>query len=220
MEITSQTNPANTGSAAKDAQAQLGVDVNSFLLLLTAQISNQDPLEPMDSTTFVSQLAQLSQVEQAITTNDNLENIGQQFTNFTELSGVQLLGREVVLASDKLDLNSGQATINYELTGEAQQVSVRVLGLNGEVIKEITDLSGEVGTRHTVHWDGLSSSDLQVADGAYTFEVVAIDSESEPVSYTSFAITNVEELTFSNGQPTLLLRNNQEVPSTSILAVR
>lgn len=220
MEITPQTTQTGTPTVASEAQAQLGLDLDNFLLLLTAQITNQDPLEPMDSTTFVSQLAQLSQVEQAITTNDNLERLGQQLASSNEFSDVQLIGREVVLASDKLDLSSGQAQIQYELSEEAQQVSINIIGLNGDVIKEITDLPETSGVRQTVDWDGLSAAGLQVADGAYKFEIVAVNSALDPVSYQSFAVTHVEEIAFRNGQPTLLLRNDQEVSSGVILAVR
>lgn len=220
MEVTSQTNQTGTQTAASQSQAQLNLDLNNFLILLTSQITNQDPLEPMDSTTFVSQLAQLSQVEQAVTTNDNLERLGQQLASFNEFSDVQLIGREVVLASDRLDLNSGQAQIQYELESEAQHVSINIIGLNGDVIQEITNLPQAAGVRQTVDWDGLSADGLQVSDGAYAFEVVAINSEQDPVSYQSFAVTHVEELTFRNGEPTLLLRNDQEVSSGVILAVR
>ncbi|MBL4749733.1 MAG: flagellar hook assembly protein FlgD [Amylibacter sp.] len=220
MEISSQTTQTGTPTVASEAQTQLGLDLDNFLILLTAQITNQDPLEPMDSTTFVSQLAQLSQVEQAITTNDNLERLGQQLASSNEFSDVQLIGREVVLASDKLDLSSGQAQIQYELSEEAQQVSINIIGLNGDVIKKITGLPEAAGVRQTVDWDGLSAAGLQVADGAYKFEIVAVNSELDPVSYQSFAVTHVEELAFRNGQPTLLLRNDQEVSSGVILAVR
>jgi len=220
MEVTSQINQAGPQTAASQAQSQLDLDLDNFLLLLTSQITNQDPLEPMDSTTFVSQLAQLSQVEQAITTNDNLESLGQQLANSNEFSDVQLIGRDVALASDKLDLSSSQAQIQYELNDEAQQVSINIIGLNGDVIREIKNLPETAGVRQTVDWDGLSADGLQVADGAYTFEVVAVNSELDPVSYQSFAVTRVEELAFRNGQPTLLLRNDQEVSSRVILAVR
>lgn len=220
MEITSTTNQAGTQTAASQAQNKLGVNIDSFLLLLTAQIKNQDPLKPMDSTTFVSQLAQLSQVEQAVTTNDNLQNISGQFTSLSELSGVQLIGREVTLASDKLDLNSGQATMQYELTNDAEQVHIVIKGLNGEVLKDITDLPKTANIRQTVNWDGISAAGLQVADGAYTFEVVAGDVNQNPVPYSSFVVTTVDKLTFSNGQPMLQLHNDQEVPSSAILDVK
>jgi len=220
MDVTSLTSQLSTESAATQAQEQLNMDLNNFLLLLTAQISNQDPLEPMDSTTFVSQLAQLSQVEQAITTNTNLENLSQQLASYGEFSDVQLIGREVVLASSTLDLSSGQAQIQYELAGTAEQVTINIMGLDGTVIREITNLSEAAGVRQTVNWDGLTDDGLQAADGAYTFEVVAINSDNNSVSYQSFAVTYVEELAFRNGEPMLLLRNDQEVSSAEILSVR
>jgi len=220
MQITSQTAQAGTPTSASEAQTQLGLDMNNFLKLLTAQITNQDPLKPMDSTTFVSQLAQLSQVEQAVATNDKLGKLGQQLTNSNEFSDLQLIGHQVVLASDNLDLSSGQAQIQYELSKKAQQVSINVIGLNGDVIKTITGLPTAEGVRQTVHWDGLNAAGQQVADGAYKFKIVAVNSESAPVSSQSFAVTHVQELAFRNGQPTLLLRNGQEVPSGVILSVK
>jgi len=220
MEIPTTTNQVSTESAASRSQSQLGTDIDSFLLLLTAQITNQDPLAPMDSTAFVSQLAQLTQVEQSITTNTNLENIVRQITSLTGLSDVQLIGRDVTLATNKLDLNAGSAEMQYKLSDNAQQVSIKIKGLDGNIIQEITNLPTSGGTQHTVVWDGLGSNGEQIAAGAYEFELVAVDSELENVSFSSFATTYVEELAFRNGQPTLLLRNNQEVASNLILAVR
>lgn len=220
MEVTTQANQIGGQQTAAQAQTQLDLDLNNFLILLTAQISNQDPLEPMDSSTFTSQLAQLSQVEQAIKTNDNLERLNAQFTNSNGFSDVQLIGRDVVLASDKLDLNAGQAQIQYELKDPAVQVSVNIIGLNGNVIREITNLPKTADVRQTVTWDGLNTEGIQVADGAYTFKVVAQDSQLEKVPYESFVFTNVEELAFRDGQPKLLLRNDQEVSSSTILSVK
>jgi flagellar basal-body rod modification protein FlgD len=220
MEVTTQANQIGGQQTAAQAQAQLDLDLNNFLILLTAQISNQDPLEPMDSSTFTSQLAQLSQVEQAIKTNDNLERLNAQFSNSNGFSDVQLIGRDVVLASNKLDLNSGQAQIQYELKDPAVQVSVNIIGLNGNVIREITNLPKTAGVRQTVGWDGLNADGVQVADGAYTFKVVALDSKLEKVPYESFVFTHVKELAFRDGQPKLLLRNDQEVSSGVILSVK
>jgi len=218
MEITAATGQAQT--ASQSASTQLSSDLDNFLVLLTAQITNQDPLKPMDSTTFVSQLAQLTQVEQTIKTNTSLEDIGQKISGFTELSDVQLIGRDVLIPTDNLDLNYGQATIQYDLAEKASNVSINIIDQNGVVVKEITNLPNFTGTKHTVNWDGLGTGDVQLADGAYKFEVMALKADGTRAAYNSFATTYVEELNFVNGQPKLVLRNNDEVASSEILAVK
>lgn len=220
MEIATAAGLPEPQSTASAAASQLNTDLDSFLLLLTAQITNQDPLEPMDSTTFISQLAQLTQVEQTIETNQNLEGIGRQLSSFNELSDVQLIGREVLVASEHLDLNFGEARVQFELLDNADKVSINILDKSGSVIKEIKNLPTSGGEKHTVTWDGLDSNDKLIEDGAYKFEVVSLDSESGRMPYVSYATTFVEELSFTYGQPKLLLRNSDEVSSSVILAVR
>jgi flagellar basal-body rod modification protein FlgD len=63
---------ASTASAAAGAPT---LDYNSFLQLLIAQMQNQDPLNPTDSTAFVSQLASFSSVEQGVNTNSKLDQL-------------------------------------------------------------------------------------------------------------------------------------------------
>lgn len=62
-------------SSADGAAKKTGLDYNTFLTLLVAQLKNQDPTEPMKSTEQIAQLATFSQVEQTIQTNKNLESI-------------------------------------------------------------------------------------------------------------------------------------------------
>ena len=141
-------------SAGSTARAQLSVDYESFLKLLTAQIQNQDPLEPMDSTTFVSQLAQLSQVEQSVQTNTNLEGISTQLAQASALSGVQMLGREVTTATEALVLEDGSARYEYRLDAPATQVTARVLASDGTLLREMTGLATGAEARHRIEWDG------------------------------------------------------------------
>lgn len=220
MEVTGANNLPQAQGTSQAAASQLNTDLDSFLLLLTAQISNQDPLKPMDSTTFVSQLAQLTQVEQSIATNQNLENIRLQLSGFSELNDVQLIGRDVLVASDTLDLNFGGATMQFELYKNAEQVQINILDSDGAVIKEITDLPKFTGEKHTVNWDGFSNDGVEVDGGAYRFEVIALDGEANRLPYISFATTTVDELSFENGLSKLLLGNGDEVSSSAILAIK
>jgi flagellar basal-body rod modification protein FlgD len=60
-----------------DAKSKTAVDYDSFLKLLIAQMKNQDPTQPMDSTQYVAQLATFSQVEQTVQSNTKLDQILQ-----------------------------------------------------------------------------------------------------------------------------------------------
>ncbi|CAN7205844.1 flagellar hook assembly protein FlgD [Pararhizobium sp. LjRoot238] len=86
--VTSTTTTASTttSSSTTDA-ASASLNYDSFLKLLVAQMKNQDPTEPMDSTEQIAQLATFSQVEQTIKTNTNLESLLQR-TSLSEANAV------------------------------------------------------------------------------------------------------------------------------------
>jgi flagellar basal-body rod modification protein FlgD len=76
---TTQNTATSTNETASE---QFSEDFNTFLNLLTAQIQNQDPLQPLDSTQFVEQLATFSSLEQEVKTNDHLSSISQMMAQF------------------------------------------------------------------------------------------------------------------------------------------
>ena len=71
---------STTGSTSSDSKAATA-DYNTFIKLLIAQMKNQDPTKPMDSTEFVSQLASFSAVEQQTQTNTKLDSMAQSLKN-------------------------------------------------------------------------------------------------------------------------------------------
>ena len=83
---------AGTGSAPTSSAAKASVDYQSFLKLLVAQMKNQDPTNPMDSTQYVAQLASFSQVEQSVQMNSRLDQI-LQYSALAQADA--LIGREV-----------------------------------------------------------------------------------------------------------------------------
>ncbi|MDX8477633.1 flagellar hook assembly protein FlgD [Mesorhizobium sp. VK24D] len=84
---------SNTTATSKTA-----VDYQSFLKLLIAEMKNQDPTKPMDSTQYVAQLATFSQVEQSVQTNSKLDQIMQS----SALSQADaLIGRSITSADGK-----------------------------------------------------------------------------------------------------------------------
>ena len=106
---TSAATTAASTSAAATAKTSLGKDFNTFLNMLTTQLKHQDPLSPMDSTQFTSQLVQYSGVEQQINANTNLEKlITLQQANSTS-QAISYLNQNVEISSDKIPLQGGSA---------------------------------------------------------------------------------------------------------------
>ncbi len=91
-----------------------------FLTLLVAQLENQDPLNPTDSTEFSNQLTQYSILEQNITTNTILEQMSSQYSSQSAASLTDYIGKEIVTEDitgtvDAVQFESGQV---YFVVGE------------------------------------------------------------------------------------------------------
>src|SRR5262252_6399592 len=115
---TMSTQPTSTGAAS--ATATSTVDYNTFLQLLIAEMKNQDPTNPMDTSQYMSQFAQLSTVEQATQTNSKLDALisSQALTqadgligrtvSFTDSTGASFSGK---IASVSINSNGSIATL-------------------------------------------------------------------------------------------------------------
>lgn len=217
---TAATMAASTTAQTKSsaAQNQLGVDYNNFLKLLTAQIQNQDPLKPMDSTQFVSQLAQLSQVEQAVQTNQNLETLNTKLGAMSGMSSLSILGRQVSVASDKIELQNGTGTTNYQLASAASGVTATITDANGTAVRTLTGLSTEGGSRLALSWDGRNDSGAQLPDGIYHVKINALDAQGKTISYDTYPTTVVDKVLFGSDGEKLRLRNGDEVATGDILS--
>src|ERR1700741_5143854 len=105
---------AATGLSVADAKAKVGAsgvklakDLNSFLLLLTSQLKNQDPLSPMDSTEFTNQLTQFAQVEQQINMNANLASLIGLTQQSIASNTVNYIGKTIEGPSNQAPLENG-----------------------------------------------------------------------------------------------------------------
>lgn len=186
------------GTTADAGRTRLADSYQTFMSLLTAQIQNQDPLSPMDSTQFTQQLVQMTGVEQQLLTNDLL---GKLVTNTG--SGIQtsvsLLGREVRAIHDEAKLMNGEAKWSYKLDREASDVTIQIVNDKGAIVRTMKAPAGggDAGD-HNFTWDGKDNEGHQLANGkTYTMKVIAKDSEGATVPSTNFirgVVTGVEQL--------------------------
>ena len=137
-EITSTSQAQN--SAASKAATNLASNFDDFLTLLTTQLTNQDPLNPTDSTEFTNQLVNFTSVEQAIATNQNLESLVKltQMSQENALSAsmINYLGKSVTTNLNVSALSDSEATWNIDLGSSAAKVKYDIYNQDGSIVYE------------------------------------------------------------------------------------
>jgi len=201
--ITS-TPPVPTASAAANtAQTRMIENFDTFLVLLTAQLKNQDPLSPMDSTQFTQQLVQFSQVEQQIAQNKNLETLIAVTNSRASTDAVGYLGKKLTFTDGSGVLVDGEAKWDYSLQGQASATALSVTDARGKVV---FTTPGETGTgAHDFVWDGKDNAGTQLPDGYYALKVHALLSNGDTVANTVKSGGVVTEVDLSRGEPLLMI---------------
>ena len=191
------TAAAGSAGASSTGRTRLADSYETFMNLLTAQIKNQDPLSPMDSTQFTQQLVQMTGVEQQLLTNDLLEKLVTNTGSGIQTS-VSLLGREVRAVHNEAKLAAGKAEWSYKLDREATDVTIEVLNSLGKVV-QVEKTSGDdlKAGDHTYSWNGKDRTGAQLPNGeTYTLRITAKDSAGASVGVTNFikgVVTGVEQ---------------------------
>ncbi len=186
---------------AQKASSKLATDMDSFLLLLTTQLKNQDPLSPLEPTEFTSQLVAFSGVEQQITTNKHLEDLLALQNASLAASVVGFIGTMVEAQGNKVPLQDGTAEFSYNLSGNAKNVVVAISDSNGKIM--YTQAGELTGGDHKFTWDGKDMNGFQQPDGPYTVTVTPIGFEDKPVEVRVKVKGRVSGVSMETGAATL-----------------
>lgn len=181
--ISDQINPsqsqAQAGQNNLNGRATLAEDFDTFLTLLTTQLQNQDPLEPMESSEFTNQLVAFSEVEQSISTNDKLDSLIGLQSNGQAATAVAHLGKEVEAQGNQLALQNGEASFAYDLESTAETATVEIANAEGALVRSL-QVEGGIG-RHEAVWDGLDNNGNPVPDGIFSITLSAVDENNQTV---------------------------------------
>ncbi len=208
---------ATTPETTSLSRAKLSENFDTFLTLLTAQLSNQDPLNPVDSAAFTQQLVQYSQVEQQIETNDRLKVLLDQSAASSGAAAVAYIGKNAVLDSDVTALSGGAATWAYDVTGASGQVTLSVRDAAGKEVFKTTAPAASGGQTFT--WDGKDATGRAYADGAYRLAIAATDSDGATITPTVNVSEKITGIDFAGGTPNLMTASGQRA-FDSILTIR
>jgi flagellar basal-body rod modification protein FlgD len=160
-------------NGVKKAAASTTQDIQDrFMTLLTTQMKNQDPLNPMDNAQLTGQLAQLSTVTGIEKLNSTLESLKSSYQSSQTLAATSMIGHGVLVPGSKLSLSEGKAILGVELTEPADALEVTIRDKAGQPIHKMNLGSTETGIM-PLAWDGVTDTGATAADGTYTVEVLA-----------------------------------------------
>lgn len=194
--------PTTTGTTGAQSAATLSTNFDTFLTILTAQIQNQDPLEPMDSTQLTEQLVQFSGVEQQIRVNTQLETLIAATNSSAGASLSGYLGQEAEIDSAGAQFTGEPVKWRYELPSDASSTTVTVTDAMGKVLYSKT---GELKAgSHEFVWNGeLNKGGTAATDQPYWISVVAEDANKKAITPKHSLVTNITGVDLTYGEPAL-----------------
>ncbi len=192
--VASSTMPANVvslpsgdqlpKSASGATAANATLNENNFFQLLTAQLENQDPLNPMSASDFAAELAQFS-------TAIGVQQLQTTQTSYGSLQLSSLIGQNVAVAGNALVLSqNGTATGAYNLSGAASDVLVTVADAGGNQLG-VMDLGPQAAGTQTFSWNGQTADGSAATAGTYQFSVSAAGAAGTNVTATPYAVVPV-----------------------------
>jgi flagellar basal-body rod modification protein FlgD len=183
-----------------------------FLKLLVAQMQNQDPLAPMDNAQVTSQMAQINTVTGIEKLNTTVQGLQGNFVQMQALQGAALVGRDVVVPGNKMDMDAGVGVGGFELNSAADNVRVEVLGPGGHVLDTL-DLGAQTAGMHSFDW----TAGANAAATGVTFRVSAT-SGSVKLEATALMRDRVQAVNTSGDSLQLELQNAGNVAYSQVKA--
>ncbi len=207
-------NPTISVGSVKNSKS-LGKD--TFLKLLVTQLENQNPLNPMNNTQFVSQMAQFTALEQTTNLANSFSNFEKTFSSSMQLQAASLVGKKVSLQSNNLDVISGKAgTVSFNLPQSALTY-VKFFDSNGNVV-DVEKLGWLNAGNHNYVWPATNSNGIQVPDGTYNYEIDAIQKNGAQLQLSGVKTGKISEVKFENGQIYVTV-NGVDYPLSSVKSV-
>ncbi len=218
MDVVQTSQQRQTGVNSAETEQNTGAitsDFETFLAMLTAQMENQDPLNPMESTDFATQLATFSGVEQQVLTNDLLGDLqtSMNLMNMGQLTG--WVGMEA-----RAEMPAAFAGTPLTLAGtphaQADRMELVVTDQNGNTVhRETLPLSDESFT-----WAGVGADGTPLAEGTYTFATHSYSGDTLLEERPAQVYAEIEEAVLRDGQTWLTMAGGVTIPADAVQGIR
>ena len=189
---------------------------DTFLQLLTTQLKNQNPLDPLDTNQFTQQLVEFSGVEQQLKTNDFLASLVQSNANTTNSNAVNYIGKTVTASGVRSELVNNKAQWNFKID-DAANVTVSIKDANGNTV--YTEQGAMQAGSGTFTWDGKDNQGNTKPAGTYTISMQAVTAEGKTINVSTETTGTVTGVDFTGSEPVLLVGNSR-VNLSGVTSVR
>jgi flagellar basal-body rod modification protein FlgD len=223
-QVVSGTTPLPTSSSSSSSGSSLGSatsgtlagNFQTFLTLLTTQLQNQNPLDPLDTNQFTQQLVQFAGVEQQLKTNDQLTTLVSLQQTAQSTQALTFVGKTAVVDGSTAALTNSSATWDLSVPTNSN-VNIAITNSTGQTV-----FSGSyaviAGSNHTFAWDGKGNDGTQWPDGKYKMTATAADSAGNSVA-VSTQIQGVVSSVDLTQSPPLLSINGQTYTVNQIKSI-
>lgn len=211
VNVTDYLNSTYDVSLASQETASNELGRDEFLELLIAQLEWQDPLEPVENSEMVAQLAEFSSLEQMENMNAQMENLTAQMATQISMSATSYLGQEVEAAGSAMSKDGDEiSTVSYTLSEDAATVYAHVINEAGEIVESV-ELGAQEAGEYTFSWDGEDAGGNEAEDGQYAIAFVAENEHGESFYVTTQVSGTVTSVYQENGNTMLGLSDGRSV---------
>lgn len=202
--VTGASTPASKNASSR---ATIADNFDTFLSILTTQLKNQNPLDPLDTNQFTQQLVQFTGVEQQLKTNEFLEALLLNTQTGYRADAVSYIGKEVTASGETAELKDGGAYWAYNAESNVANASVTIKNASGQVVySEGGSLNAGPGA---FLWDGMGTDGSKQPDGVYTIDIKGTNLAGNTVKVSTSSVGIVTAVDFSGSEPMLTVGKNK-----------
>jgi flagellar basal-body rod modification protein FlgD len=194
--------PASGAAAVSNAldNTMIASNFTTFLTLLTTQLKNQNPLDPLDTNQFTQQLVQFAQVEQQMKSNDQLQTLISLQKSTQATAALSYVGSTVVLDGSTTQMTNQTAAWNLSVSKPAT-ATISIQDATGQTV-----YTGKVAVNpggQAFSWNGLGTNGAQYPDGTYKLTVTAVDANNQTIPVSAEIQGTVDSVDLTQNPPVM-----------------
>jgi flagellar basal-body rod modification protein FlgD len=209
--VVSGTTPAASSSSSSSASSsanalanqQIAGNFQSFLTLLTTQLQNQNPLDPLDTNQFTQQLVEFAGVQQQLNTNDSLASLVSLQKTAQSTQALTFVGKTAVVDGSTATVTNSTATWDVSVPKDSN-LSISITNSTGQTVFS-GSYAVKAGDNQPFVWDGKGTDGTQWPDGQYKMTATAADSAGNSVAVSTQIQGVVSSVDLTQSPPLLTI---------------